>query len=183
MSGSVVEDKIREAVGAAGTLAEWSAGLVPPIRLACNAVTAAWQAAAATANAWEARNSWRERSFEERKTTFEQTRRVEEEAQASRDELGAMLVLLVFWPFLALLLLMTWPSALPSRIPSSARVALAITLYGSMLWFFPTWLFPTLVKQLDGWWRWAVIVAAFGPFVGALTSTGIAWLVTVVRRT
>ena len=94
-----------------------------------------------------------------------------------------MLFCLVLWPFFVVLWLIMLPFALPSCVPSTARAVFAIAFYGLLVWLFPMWLFPTLAAQMNGWWRWAVLVFAFGPFVGALLNACIAWLVTVRRRT
>ena len=173
----------RDVVEAVDTVDGPGAGLVPPIRPVWNVLTVAWKAAAATVKEQGARQSWRARTFEERKATFEEVERLEEEARAWRDTLGGMLACLVLWPFFVLLWLIMLPLALPSCVPSPARVVLAIAFYGLMVWLFPMWLFPTLAAQMDGWWRWAVIVFAFGPFIGALLNAVIAWLVAVRRRT
>ena len=182
MSSSDLGDKVTEAAEAADIVVGQSAGLVPPIRLVWGALTVAWKAATATAREHEAWQSWRTRSSGERQATFEEVEQARKEAEELRDALGAGMAALVMWPFLVLLWLILLPLALPSSIPTLARTALAIVYYGLMAWLVPTWVVPALAEQLDGWWRWAVIVFMFAPIVGGLINAGIAWLVTVLRR-
>lgn len=176
-------DKVRGAAEAADAVVAPSAGLVPPIRIAWEVLGVAWKAATATAREQSAWQSWRERSYGERQATFEQVAQARKEAEEWRDALGIGMAVLVQWPFFALFWLLMLPFQLPSSIPTQIRTALTIVYYGLLVWLFPMWLFPTLAAQMDGWWRWAVIVFAFGPFVGAVLNGCIAWLVTVRRRT
>ena len=75
----------------------------------------------------------------------------------------------MMWPFWVLLLLLVLPLALPSSIPTPVRKALLIVYYGLMAWLVPTWVFPALAKQLDGWWRWAVAAFMFSPIIALVS--------------
>ncbi len=182
MSGSGIGDKVREAAETVDTVVGPSAGLVPPIRIVWKAVGVAWKAATATVREQEAWQVWRARTFRERKATFEEVERAREEAKEWRDAVGIGLAGLVMWPFLVLAWIMMLPLALPSSIPTPTRAALSIAYYGLMAWLVPTWVIPALAEQLDGWWRWAVIVFMLAPIVGGLINAGIAWLVIILRR-
>lgn len=182
MSSSGLGDKVREAADAADTVVGQSAGLVPPIRIVWGALAVAWKAATATAREQEAWQAYRTRSCGERQATFEEVEQARKEAEEWRAALGVGLAGLVMWPFLVLLWLIMLPLGLPSSIPTAARTALAIVYYGLMAWLVPTWVVPALAEQLDGWWRWAVIVFMCAPIVGGLINAGIAWLVSVLRR-
>ena len=144
MNSLGIGDKVREVSEAVDTVLGPSAGLVPPIRLVWDALAAAWKPATASATAGN---------------------------RESQDALMERLGLLVMWPFLVLLWLIVLPLALPSSIPTPARTALLIVCYGLMAWLVPTWVFPALVEQLNGWWRWALAAFMFSPTVAWVRAT------------
>lgn len=182
MSSAGMGDRVREAAEAVDTVVGPSAGLVPPIRIAWEVLAVAWKAATATAKEQRTWRSWREGGCGERQATFEEVEQARKEAEGWRAALGIGMAVLVQWPFFVLFWLLLLPFQLPSSVPTQARTALTIMYYGFMAWLVPTWVVPALAEQLDGWWRWAVVVFAFGPCVVAVLNACIAWLVTVRRR-